>query len=650
MICPRCGNYVEQERALTCEKCGTLLSDGAPMLETGIKAMRQGRLRAAQPSLPSEGRTDVPEYGDFDMSAVPLPTRQATGRRTVAPDLTQPRRPPTRHGVPVRASAGSRNIAPAHLSGKPVKTRSTNWMLLGIIFAFLAIGLFVGYQVYQSVSPEGRRSQARKLTQKTDESTFELLLSTDDLRQEEREDALKDFGKPTASAYWQVAQEYMDIGDVFSAITAYRLSSVFEPDNYDELLELGAAYEAVEDKQKAEEIYLRLESEVSPSRSEAYTALIRLYQELGRNPEAADMMKLAYESTDKETFRLQRKDFIPLQPQVDLPANRYKMEQLVNITSPQGYDIYYTLDDEAELPAGGILAKGPVTIPEGTLTLRAVCVSEDLVSDPLSATYTIFYPSPSAPYATLAPNTYNKPQTVSLRPGDNENDDNTQLTMYYTIDGSLPDTNSPIFDGTPIQLPNGRVVLRAIAVNGYGKVSSTREVGYKINAKPYMMKMYNAEDDTFQSFTINRTQRAAFEKAFGAPKSEENVTYMHQAGEAKRLEYGWGSATFLLSGNQWLLVRVEMNSAISSGPRGVGIGSTEDEVVAAYKDMGQLPNQDGTRGLYYADPDIGKITLLEDGTRVVQYSCQTPENRNWCLQYVLDGQKRVVKINHFYQP
>ena len=91
-------------------------------------------------------------------------------------------------------------------------------------------------------------------------------------------------------------------------------------------------------------MYLRLAQEVSPFRSEAYTALISMYLEQDRGPEAADMMLLAYENTDRENFRQQREDFLPAMPEVSLTAGRYEisaMEQDISLTSPQGYDVYY---------------------------------------------------------------------------------------------------------------------------------------------------------------------------------------------------------------------------------------------------------------------------------------------------------------------
>ena len=45
-----------------------------------------------------------------------------------------------------------------------------------------------------------------------------------------------------------------------------------------------------------------------PQYKEPSSALIRMYQEQGRMPEAADMMLQAYENTDTDSFRLERSD------------------------------------------------------------------------------------------------------------------------------------------------------------------------------------------------------------------------------------------------------------------------------------------------------------------------------------------------------
>ena len=66
------------------------------------------------------------------------------------------------------------------------------------------------------------------------------------------------------------------------------------------------------------------------------------------------------------------------------------MEQDISLTSPQGYDVYYTVDDDAVLPEDGILCEDGSIIPkEGTVTLRAVAVKDGIASSMLWEEYTV---------------------------------------------------------------------------------------------------------------------------------------------------------------------------------------------------------------------------------------------------------------------
>ena len=140
-----------------------------------------------------------------------------------------------------------------------------------------------------------------------------------------------------------------------------------------------------------------------------------------------------------------------------------------------------------------------------------------------------------------------------------------------------------------------------------------------------------------------------FQSQFGDPKSTVTTTYLALENEAQHLEYSWGYAVFILNGNKWQLARVEMNESLPGAPRGVGIGSSESEITAAYKDMGMLANQDGSRNLYYDTLNIGVIKNNEDGTRTVQYSCQTLASKVCVIQYHLKN-GHCVLIDQYYEP
>ncbi|HPS81350.1 MAG TPA: chitobiase/beta-hexosaminidase C-terminal domain-containing protein, partial [Candidatus Limiplasma sp.] len=424
MICERCGSYLPDD-AILCDVCGAMPHRRSNTGETGVRAIRQGRRNASPAPLPDESRADIPEYGDYDMS--PLPVEQERGVRRKPPKPAKPTldtfasRPNTHRGVPVRGNVRTRQVVSHHGKAKVVSQHPINWMLIGVICVGLLIAAAGGYLLYLNSSDSGQRMTARKRVMAASEQMLELAASTDAVRETERNALLKDWNDAPAQAYWLVGQEYMDMGDMEDAIMAFRVANVIDPENYDGLMLLGSAYELNNMDDQAEALYKTLIDTVSPARSEAYTALINIYLDNNRDPEAAAVMLEAYNNTDKDSFRQQRKDFIPNSPQVDTAhtSGRYELEQQITVTSPQGYDIYYTLDDSAVLPKDGkLVTNNTVTIPEGTYNLRAVCVVEDLVSDEMKVSYTVYYPTPSAPKSNLAPNTYTKLKTVSIRAGD----------------------------------------------------------------------------------------------------------------------------------------------------------------------------------------------------------------------------------------
>ncbi|MDD3336112.1 MAG: chitobiase/beta-hexosaminidase C-terminal domain-containing protein [Eubacteriales bacterium] len=661
MICERCGSFIPDD-SLTCDHCGAFQGEHTTGQDTGVRAIRQGRADSYVPTLPVRHNDKMKEYGDYDLS--PLPVEKSDRPRRSKPispadDSFTGSRPSTHRGVPVkgtaRATASPRKSVHAH----PVRRHNINWMLIGLICTVLAIGGGIGYMLYMSQSEVGQLSTARKNVLECNETLLALAQTKDVTLLTEQEELLKKWNRIPAVSYWSAGDSYVDEGDLDTALIAYRMADLLDPENYDGLMELASTYELKNEDDKAEEIYLRLINDISPFRGEAYTSIIRLYQNNDRGPEAAEMMQLAYTNTDRETFRLQRRDYIPQSPQTSLIAGRYEisaMNEDVTLTSPQGFDVYYTVDDDAVLPEDGILFDGgALQVVEGSVTLRAVCVNGSLVSDPLSVSYTFYYPSPPAPKCNLAPNTYKTAREVSLRAGTREEYTKKQqaemeknLTYYYTIDGSTPTEESPVYDGTPIKLPSGKVTLKAVCVNQYGKMSSILEVGYQFKIKPDPLEMY-AYTDVFAGFELYSTNRTDFEATYGAPNSEEPVTYLYLDAEAVHLAYNWGYAVFAKINNVWLLVRVEMNSSIATAPRGVGFGSSESEVCGVYKDFGQLQSPNGTRGLYYKYPQIGQVLIDENGTRYIQYTCQSLGGQNWVLQYWLDND-RVNKIVHFYQP
>ena len=131
MICERCGHSMP-DGSLTCENCGTYLGryGGSTLQDTGVRAIRQGRVSATAPTLPS-GANRSREYGDYDLSALPVEEVRHVPRRKPAATFQTERgssRPDTRRGVPVNARGRAPALKTGHGRVHPVRRHNINWM------------------------------------------------------------------------------------------------------------------------------------------------------------------------------------------------------------------------------------------------------------------------------------------------------------------------------------------------------------------------------------------------------------------------------------------------------------------------------------------------------------------------------------------
>ena len=600
MLCEKCGAYMPDD-AITCEGCGSLLKR-KPQPEPGVRGIRQGKNASADP-LPGNSHTDPQtvsgrRIGDREPLKIYREDRHPERRRGVERFQEGAGRPQSRRGIPRVPESQVRKLRVSKEEVRPVRRHMVNWMHVWVgVIVLVLLGIIGGF-LYLTRSPAGQQTLAR-------------------------------MGRDApAQAYWQVGESYMEGGQIDKAIAAFLKADEKDPDNVDGLLSLGAAYEAAGSLTEAQALYTRLYEEVSSERPEAYRSQIRLLLTLGREPEAADLMKLAFEKTGMVSFRQQRQETIPETPETDLSAGRYTEEKQVNLTSPQGYDILY-LDGDGEFPKDAKPYTGTIPLKEGTHHIQAVCISGDLYSDPLDVTYNVVMPSPDAPKSGLAPGTYENKQRVWLRYPGKEKD----ITMHYTLDGTTPTVDSPLYTGDPIQLPGGRVTLKAIAVNSFGKVSNVMEVGYKIGKGPVPVQMMYNEEDIFSGFALLETTREAFLQANGEPDSREDVTIKNIPDPCQKLNYSWGHCIVGQLVGQWVVVEVYQTQDKFSAPRGTGVGAGETVVTGKFRDMLQPPNISGGRGLYYDGSNAGKILLNGDGTKSIIYTCATTKSDVYELRY-----------------
>lgn len=652
MLCPKCGGYATGEDIL-CPQCGSLLTHGEGQ-DTGVKSIRQGRgdsrVSASQSQFsPAHRASGSRTYVDASVRAAQSGHTNTNIHLWADPEIydangermgTDKIRP--LHEVSGGAITGGRLPDGTRAGRRRHKaTRGgINWAYAIIALVLLILLALVGVYLYLNKTASGQVSMARM--------GFDA----------------------ESAALWQVGVERMDTGDIDGAVEYFLLAR--EKDGEDNinvpgLLNLAGAYEADARMEEAEALYTEIYTEIAPSSPEAYRSMIRIMLAQGRDAEAAVLMQTAYEMTGQSTFRQQRTDMLPTTPTVDKVAGYHNEKISLTLFSQEGYDIYYTFDEEAILPEEGTLYTGPIPLnEEGEWPLRAVTVTDKLVSDPLKATYQVYMPTPLQPNANLAPKTYKNPQKVRLTPGkltDEELEANPgykktlddpvaqTITIYYTIDGSTPDADSPIFDYTDpdarIELPNGRVWLKAVSVNGYNKASNTKEVFYKITAKPWPKEPYQLAD-AIGNMKLYVTTREEFLGKHGQGESMEEVTLNGIDGVCQRYKYSWGHATMMKIKSGWVLAELYFTSSTFQGPRGTGIGDSESAITKEFQDMGQVESPSGNRGLYEDGNDKGKIYKQEDGSKIIRYITGTADGHLWQLDYIISSSGSCTAIHWLF--
>lgn len=605
MICKQCGSIL-REGAVVCDQCGAEIV--TPRAGTGTAARRQGRDRQPETTyVGSAAPEQTPVFRDVPVSKTPHRRRSEGAGR-----------PSSRRGMPPAPTTGKKMARRTREKAHTVHRMMINWTLVCTVVAVLAVLALAGGFLFLKYTDQGQLMMAR-------------------------------MGREAnALAMWNYGQELLDQGYVDRSIRTFEQAYEMEPereDIYERLQQLADAYEAGDRMADAERTYMTL-IDLEPENPTAYLAVIRLMQNQNRQLELSSFLQTAYLNTGDVSFRRQREDMLPSTPTATIDAGTLLRERDVELLSAEDYEIYYVLDGEEELPENGVLYTEPIHLYEGTHILRAVAVSNDLISDELSIKYTITLPKPSAPVTTLQPGEYESRRKVGLRyvESDDEklskDEKQKQITIYYTIDGQTPNSNSPIYhEGEPFLLPLGRCTVKAVAVNGYGKVSNVMERTFKVT-KGRFESYFNNEDE-FSEFTILKTTRDDFVKKFGEPLKEEEISESFMKGICVKLTYGWGEARFTMMTNGYTLYSVDTTLASVTGPRKTKIGMGEKDVTAKFRDMEQTYDQNGDRSIYWdkAAGVSGKLYHLDDTHDRIDYVYTREDNGVVTLCYYLENGK-----------
>jgi hypothetical protein len=162
-------------------------------------------------------------------------------------------------------------------------------------------------------------------------------------------------------------------------------------------------------------------------------------------------------------------------PTFSVPGGTYNAAQTIAIsdTTP-GAAIYYTTDGSTPT-ANSTPYSTPITV-SSTETIEAIATASGYTTSPVaSATYSIAYPA-AVPTFSPAAGTYSSAQNVVI------SDSTAGATIYYTTDGTTPDTSSAMYTA-PIQVSSSQT-LKAVATAAGYVTSPLAAAQYTINLTP----------------------------------------------------------------------------------------------------------------------------------------------------------------------
>ena len=181
-------------------------------------------------------------------------------------------------------------------------------------------------------------------------------------------------------------------------------------------------------------------------------------------------------------------------------AGNYATAQTVTIsdTTPSA-TIYYTTDGTAPTTSSTHYT-APISVSATTETLQAVAIAPDyLLSSVGSALYTIGSPA-ATPTFSPAAGTYTTIQSVTI------SDSTGSSTIYYTTNGSTPNTNSSIYSSA-ITVSTTETINAIATAAGYVQ-SSLASAAYTINLPTAVTPIFSPAAGTYgtaQSVVIGTT-------------------------------------------------------------------------------------------------------------------------------------------------
>lgn len=285
---------------------------------------------------------------------------------------------------------------------------------------------------------------------------------------------LKHSSVDTYEYQYEQALMYADNHQMSEAISCMERALALNPDNEDAQLLLADYY--YEDGQKSNAILLMREViTLNPDNiEEVYDKLISIYIKENAFSEIGDLLK------DCNNVKILSKynSYVANVPEFNKIGGDY--DELISITMKGNTSgsVYYTLDG-TEPDGTAEEYDHPILLESGKYVIKAIFINTyGIQSDVVTMEYNINIIPPEAPTINLESGTYDEPQLIEIIY-------ETNAKVYYTVDGSVPTTDSERYT-EPLEMPVGISNFSFVVVNDKGAVSETVQRTYQLTMAAYI--------------------------------------------------------------------------------------------------------------------------------------------------------------------
>lgn len=228
-----------------------------------------------------------------------------------------------------------------------------------------------------------------------------------------------------------------------------------EPKNVEYQLRLAECYELEGNMEAAEKGYLYCLS-LDRSSLEAYQHLIAYYD----SQQQYEAINTLLKDCSDENVLNQFAAYLANPPEFSLPEGTYFQVQALKLLSNTAGTIYFTMDGSMPGKDSQIYTS-PIFLENGTYVIRAMFVNGyGVQSETAASAYNIDAAMPLAPDVSVYSGIYTVPTQIEVA----EQED---CVVHYTVDGSEPNQDSPIYYG-PVDMPLGASCFKFIAYSKDG--------------------------------------------------------------------------------------------------------------------------------------------------------------------------------------